>query len=145
MGYSVYSLADTYTTITNPDVGQMVLSDEGAGRISWSYSGDMSSHTTTANGYTVINRLVSRNGQISIEVPVNSGADLFMRKLIKYLDSKSTPTKRFALTNLVVKDSAMNRTNSFSGVTPRKKPDENYDQTAGNRQYELLYAELVSQ
>lgn len=145
MAFSLYSLADTHTTINSPDVGQMVLSDAGAGRISWSYSGDMSSMTTTATGYAVINRLVSRNGSISIEVPVNSEADNFMRKWVKYLDSKTTPTNRYGLTTLVVKDSAANRTNSFSGVVPQKKPDENYDQVAGNRQYNLLYAELVSQ
>lgn len=144
MAFTVYSLADTYTTISNPDVGKMVLSDAGAGRISWSYAGEMSSNTTSATGYTVINRLVAKNGSISIEVPVNSEADLFMRKWIKYLKAKSTPTNRYGLTTLVVKDSAQGRTNSFSGVVPQKEPDENYDAVAGNRQYNLLFADLVN-
>ncbi|MBO7631861.1 MAG: DUF3277 family protein [Lachnospiraceae bacterium] len=143
MAFSVYSLADTYTTINNPDVGKMVLSDCGAGRITWSYAGEMSNNTTSATGYTVINRLVSKSGQISIEVPVNSDADLFLRKWIAYLKAKSTPTKRYGLTSLIVKDSATGRTNSFSGVVPQKEPDENYDAVAGNRQYNLLFAELV--
>ena len=144
MAFTVYSLADTYTTINNPDVGKMVLSDAGAGRITWSYAGEMSNNTTSATGYTVINRLIAKNGSISIEVPVNSEADLFMRKWIAYLKSKSTPTRRYGLTTLVVKDSAMGRTNSFSGVVPQKEPDENYDAIAGNRQYNLLFADLVS-
>lgn len=144
MGFSTYSLKDTYTTMNNPDVGKMVLSDFGAGRISWSFAGEMSNNTTSATGYVVINRLVSKNGQISLEVPANSEADLFLRKWIAYLDAKSTPTKKYGLTTLVVKDSAMSRTHSFSGVVPQKKPDENYDAVAGNRQYNLLYAELVT-
>lgn len=144
MAFSVYSLADTYTTINNPDVGKMVLSDGGAGRITWSYGGEMSNNTTSATGYTVINRLVAKNGQIGIEVPVNSEADLFLRKWIKYLKARTTPTSRYGLTTLVVKDSAMGRTNSFSGVVPQKEPDENYDAVAGNRQYNLLFADMVS-
>lgn len=143
MAFSVYSLADTYTTINNPDVGKMVLSDVGAGRISWAYAGDLSSNTVTATGYTVINRLIAKNGSINIEVPVNSDADLFLRKWIKYLSSKSTPTSRYGLTTLVVKDSAQNRTNSFSGVVPQKRPDENYDAVSGNRTYSLLFADMV--
>ena len=143
MAFSVYSLKDTYTTINNPDVGKMVLSDNGAGRISWSYGGDLSSNTTTATGYTVINRLIAKNGSISIEVPVNSDADVFLRKWIKYLTAQSTPTSRYGLTTLVVKDNAQNRTNSFSGVVPQKKPDENYDAVSGNRTYNLLFAEMI--
>ena len=143
MGYSTYSLADTYTTISNPDVGKMVLSDNGAGRIGWQYSGDISSHTNTATGHTVINKLVATNGSISLEVPVNSEADRFLSKLIKYLKKQSTPTNRFALTTLTVKDNASGVTYSFSGVTPRKVPAENRDQTASNKSYDLLFAELV--
>lgn len=143
MAFSVYSLADTYTTINNPDVGKMVLSDAGSGRISWAYAGDMSSNTTTATGYTVINRLVVKSGSINIEIPVNSEADLFMRKWIKYLNAQSTPTNRYGLTTLIVKDTAQNRTNSFSGVVPQKKPDENYDAVSGNRTYSLLFAEMI--
>ena len=145
MGFSLYSLKDTYTTIfTGADVfGTYVLSNNGAGRISWNYSGDMSSHTTTANGYTVINRLVSKNGSISIEVPINSPADKFLRSWIAYLDSSTTPTGKFGNTKMTVEDRAAGRKNNFFGVTPQKKPDESYDQVAGNRQYNLLYAEMT--
>ena len=140
--YSVYSLADVATTLNHPDVGRSVLSDAGGGRVTISYSGDLSSHTTTATGYVVINRLKATNGQIGLEVPQNSEADLFLRKWVSYLQNVKN-TARFALSTFVLEDPAGHKTLSMSGVTPQKKPDEGYDQTSGNRQYNLLFAEMV--
>lgn len=143
MGFTVYSLADTHTTINCKDVGKLVLSDAGAGRITWTYAGELSSNTTTATGYTVINRLIARNGSISIEIPVNSEADKYMRKWITHLKSKKTPTNKYGITTLTVVDNASKRKSSFTGVVPQKEPDENYDAVAGNRQYNLLFADMT--
>lgn len=139
MGFATYSLADVVTTINHPDVGKCVLSDEGGGRITLSYSGDLSSATTTATGYVVVNKLVAKNGSCGLEVPKNSGADNFLRKWIKYL--KSAPTKRFALASLVLNDTAGGNVITLIGVTPQKEPDDTYDAQASNVQYNLLYAE----
>jgi hypothetical protein len=141
MGFSVYSLADVITTFNHPDVGRSVLSDVGAGRITISYAGDMGSATVTATGYVVMNKLVAKNGSISLEIPQNSDADKFLRKWIQYI--KGAPTKKFALATLTLNDSAAGRILTMTGVIPQKEPDEGYDQQSGNRQYNLLYAELM--
>jgi len=138
--FSVYSLPDVVTTINHPDVGRCVLSDVGGGKITISYAGDMSSHTTTATGHVVVNRLKSQSGTVALEIPQNSEADLYLQKWIKYL--KSCRTARFALSDLVLNDPASGKTYSMTGVTPQKQPDEGYDQTSGNRQYNLLFAEM---
>ena len=72
---TVYSLADVKVVMYHQDVGQCVLSSEGMGKISVSLSGDLSSHTATADGYVVVNRLKSSHGMITVEVPQNSSAD----------------------------------------------------------------------
>ena len=141
MGFSVYSLSDVISTFNHPDVGKMVLSDNGGGRISLSYAGDMASNTTTATGYVVVNKLVAKNGTCSLEIPMNSNADAFLRKWIKYI--KGAATKKFALATLTIFDSAVNRTITLIGVVPQKEPDEGYDQQSGNRQYNLLFAEMT--
>lgn len=141
MSFSVYSLADVITTINHPDVGKSVLSDGGLGRVTIGYEGNLAANTITATGYVVVNKLIAKNGNVGLEIPNNSDADLFLRKWIKYV--KSAPTKRFALTTLTVKDSAANRTYTMTGVVPQKEPDEGYDAQSGNRQYNLLYAEMV--
>lgn len=143
MAFAVYSLADVITNISHPDVGQCVLSDAGGGRITVSYAGDMATNTTTAAGYVVVNKLRAKNGSLGLEIPANSQADVFLRKWIKYL--KNSVTSRFALTNFVLKDTAAGRTLTFNGVVPQKEPDEGYDQTSGNRQYNLLFAEMIEQ
>ena len=47
---TVYSLADVKVVMYHQDVGQCVLSSEGMGKISVSLSGELSSHTATADG-----------------------------------------------------------------------------------------------
>ena len=142
--YSVYSLADVKVVMQHKKVGKCVISKTGGGRITVSYTGDLSSDTTTATGYVVVNRLVSKNGAISMEIPVNSVADQFLRDSIKYVKAPSTATKFFALATLTLEDPAGKRRLNFEGVTPQKEPDEGYDQTAGNRQYTLLYAQMTN-
>lgn len=141
--FATYSLADVVTVIAHPSVGKCVLSDEGGGRITVSHGGDMSSITPTASGFPVINKIRIKNGAISMEIPNNSGADDFLRKWIKYVDKAAT--SEFALATMVLNDPAGNKTLNFVGVVPQRKPDENYDQTSGNRQYSLLFAEMTEE
>ena len=141
MAFSIYSLSDIITTFNHPGVGKYVLSNLGGGRITLSYAGDMASNTTTATGYVVVNKLRAVNGSCSLEVPTNSEADVALRKWIKYL--KTAKTSEFAKGVLQLKDSAANRTITLTGVVPQKEPDEAYDQTSGNRQYNLLFAEMT--
>ena len=94
---TVYSLADVRAVLYHQDVGQCVLSSQGLGKISVSRSGDLSSHTATADGYVVVNRLRSSNGMITLEVPQNSSADEFLRKWSRFLRnarSGSSPSPR---------------------------------------------------
>ena len=80
MAYNVYSLPDVKAVLYHPDVGQANLHSCGVGKITVSHAGDYTSHTTTADGYVVVNRLRSTNGTITIEVPQNSIGDWFMRR-----------------------------------------------------------------
>lgn len=138
--FSVYSLPDVIVTFSYPKYGEKVLSNMGSGRITVSYSNDIASVTTTATGYVVINKLVAKNGTISMEIPTNSGADNYLRTYISYIEK--APTDQFALATLTLIDPAANRKLYFTGVVPQKKPDEGYDQTSGNRQYNFLFAEM---
>lgn len=138
--FSVYSFADMRCVFNHDDIGQSVLSDGGVGKVTVSYAGDMSSHTATANGYTTVNRLKSKNGTITVEVQQNSPAEAFLRKAIKYLDT--CETNRFALGSLTVFDQSNGEVVQCSGVTPQKKPDKIYDAAAGNVAFAFLAADI---
>lgn len=141
---AVYSLAEVVTTLTYGESNlTCVLSENGGGRISIAYAGDLASHTTTATGYVVINKLRSTSGTCNLEVPVNSAADLFLRNWVKYI--KSCSNSQFANATLVLVDRMANRTTTLYNVIPQKEPDEAYDQTSGNRQYNLLFADMTVQ
>ena len=135
---TVYSLADVKVVMYHQDVGQCVLSSEGMGKISVSMSGDLSSHTATADGYVVVNRLKSSHGMITVEVPQNSSADEFLRKWSRFL--KNTESYLFALTALNIVDSMGRFTIYCEGVTPQKIPDRTYDATSGMVSWVLLAA-----
>ena len=51
MAYNIYSLPDVKSVLYHQDVGQCNLHASGMGKIVISRSGDLSSHTTTADGY----------------------------------------------------------------------------------------------
>lgn len=139
--FTVYSLADTSTVFGHPDVGMMVLSDEGGGKVTLSFAGDMSSHTVTANGYVVVNKLRARSGTVSLELPQNSNSDLFLQRWCNYIESAHV--SRFALAALTVRDMATNKTYHCTGVTPQKKADRAYDSASSNVNYTLLAAEIT--
>ena len=75
MAYNVYSFPDVKAVLNHADVGQCNLHQSGMGKITVSSSGDLASHTTTADGYVIVNRLKTTNGTITIEVPQGSVAD----------------------------------------------------------------------
>lgn len=139
--FSVYSFADVRCVFNHPDIGQNVLSADGAvGKITIERAGDMSSHTATSNGYTTINRMRSDNGTLTIEVPQNSPAEKFMRKVTAYLDI--CPSDRFALGSTTIFDLAGNVTVQCAGITPQKKPGRVYEATAGNVAFAMLAADI---
>ena len=139
---AVYSLADVRVVLCHPDVGQCVLSSQGAGKITISWAGDLSSHTATADGYVVVNRLRTSHGMVTIEITQNSSADEFLRRWVRYL--KNAPSAVFAASTLNLVDAAGGFTVSCRGVTPRKIPDRAYDQTSGNLTWTFL-AESISE
>jgi hypothetical protein len=138
---TVYSLADVRTVMYHQDVGQCVLSSQGVGKISVTYAGDLSSHTATADGFVVVNRLRNSHGIVTIEVPQNSSADEYLRRWSRYL--RNTQSYLFALTALNIVDQMGGFTIYCEGVTPQKIPDRTYDQTAGNVSWVLLAASIT--
>lgn len=138
---TVYSLADVRVVLYHQNVGQGILSNQGIGKISITYSGDLSSHTATADGYVVVNRLRNSHGIITLEVPQNSTADVFLRRWSKFL--KNAQSWQFALSMLNIVDNAGGFTIYCEGVTPQKIPDRAYDQTAGNVSWTLLAANIT--
>ena len=109
-----------------------------------SHAGDYTSHTTTADGYVVVNRLRSTNGTITIEVPQNSIGDWFMRRWASWARTLGDPS-RVALGTLTITDPCGGFTISATGVSLQKAPDRTYDKTAGNISVTFLAATVTEQ
>ncbi len=144
MAYNVYSLADTRAVLYHPYVGTANLHLCGRGKMIVSYSGDLSTHTASADGTVIVNKLKADNGIITLEVPQNSIADNFLRKWCKYLRNTSRP-EYFMLSTLTITDQAGGFTLLCTGVTPQKIPDRTFDRSSTNLTYTLLAASITEQ
>ena len=105
MPYNVYSLPDCRTVLYHPDVGTANLHQCGHGKITVSAAGDLTSHTMTADGYVVVNKLKSTSGTITLEIPQNSIGDWFLRRWARWQKNSQDPS-RVALGTLTVQDAA---------------------------------------
>ncbi len=141
---TVYSFSDVKVVMYHPNVGQSVLSSQGLGKIAIAASGDLSSHTATADGYVVVNRLKTTNGTIQIEVPQNSMGDDFLRRWAKWARATGSPN-RIALGTLTITDNISGFKTVCTGVSLQKAPDRTYDRTATNVTYTLLATTITEQ
>ena len=144
MAYNVYSLPDVKSVLNHPDVGTANLHLCGIGKITVAAAGDLSSHTSTADGYVVVNRLKTTNGTIQIEVPQNSIGDDFLRRWARWARSTNNPS-RIALGTLTITDNVSGFKTVCTGVSLQKAPDRIYDRTATNVTYTLLATTITEQ
>ena len=144
MAYNVYSLPDVKSVLYHPDVGTANLHQCGMGKIVISASGDLTTHTATADGYVVVNRLKTSGGSVTLEVPQNSAADAFLRRWARWARSTAA-AERIALGTLTVTDTVAGFTVSCSGVSLQKVPDRVWDRTGTNVVYTLLAASITEQ
>ena len=144
MAYNVYSLPDVKSVLYHPDVGTANLHLCGIGKITIAAAGDLSSHTSTADGYVVVNRLKTTNGTITIEVPQNSMGDDFLRRWARWARNTNSPN-RIALGTLTITDSVSGYRTICTGVSLLMAPERTYDRTATNVSYTLLATTITEQ
>ena len=144
MAYSVYSRPDVKSVLYHPDVGTANLHQCGMGKIVVSAAGDLTTHTTTVDGYVIVNKLKTTNGTVTIEVPQNSAADGFLRRWARWART-TTNANRIALGTLTIQDTAAGFTIVCTGVSLQKVPDRTFDRTQTNVIYTLLAATITEQ
>ena len=143
MAYNVYSITDCKVELGHPDVGRAHIHQCGHGKITISSAGDLTSHTMTADGYVVVNKLTSTNGTITMEIPQNGQLDEFFVHWIGW--QKKCDPSRIALGGLTIQDLAGGFTVTCTGVTIQKMPDRVFDRTATNRIITLLATTITEQ
>ena len=144
MAYNIYSLPDVQSVLYHPDVGTANLHQCGVGKIVISAAGDLTSHTATADGYVVVNKLNTPGGTITLELPQNSIGDSFLRRWARWARSTASPN-RIALGTLTVTDTVAGFTVVCTGVSLQKVPDRTWDRTATNVSWTLLAASITEQ
>lgn len=142
--YNVYSHPDCQFTLYHPDVGTCYLHAAGIDKVVVSSAGDLTTHTTTADGYVIVNKLKTTNGNVAISVPQNSQSDEFIRRWARWA-KKPGNANRVALGTLSIVDAASGFNTVCTGVSLKKVPDRAWDRTATNLTYEFLAATITEQ
>ena len=144
MAYSVYSFPECKASLYHPDVGTCPLNNNGVGKIIVSSAGDLTSHTTTSDGYVIVNKLKTTNGTVTLGVPQNSMVDAYLRRWAKWAKSCASPN-RIALGTLTIQDMAAGYSLVCTGVSLQKVPDRTFDRTATNLSWVLLATTISEQ
>ena len=98
--------------------GPRTCTSAGWGR-SWSpRRGDLTSHTTAADGYIVVNKLKTTNGTVTLEVLQNSIGDDSLRRWARWACSTAS-LNRIALGTLTIYDAVAGFTIVCTGVRYR--------------------------
>ena len=144
MSYNIYSLPDCRTVLYHPDVGTANLHQCGHGKSTVAAAGDLTSHTLTADGTVVVNRLRNMSGTVALEIPQNSLGDWFLRRWARWQKNCQDPS-RLMLGTLTIQDTAGGFSIVCTGVTLQKVPDRVFDRTGTNLTYMLLAATITEQ
>ena len=144
MAYNVYSLPDCKSVLNHPDVGTANLHQCGMGKIVVSAAGDLTSHTTTADGYIVVNKLKTTNGTVQIELPQDSLGDEFLRRWANWQKVPGN-ANRVALGTLTIEDNVSGFRTICTGLSLQKVPDRVYDRTSTNLTYTFLATTITEQ
>lgn len=134
----VYSFEDTVCTIAHPNFGSYSAYGTGIGSIAVSYANDVSDHQTSADLAVVISKHAYKNGIITFDILQSSDFNVWLKKLVAYLEEAET--NQFALTTITLSNKSTGDTYYATGVTHRKRPDNSLQSQAQNRSWEMLCA-----
>jgi hypothetical protein len=81
---TTYSFEDVACTIVHDSVGQKSMNGKGIGQLTIAYTNDLTGPDLGADGSVMITKVISRMGQITIEVQQTSSANAW---LIEYANT----------------------------------------------------------
>ncbi|WP_333813306.1 phage protein [Muricomes intestini] len=136
-----YSFNDVICTIQNPLAGQKVITGEGIGSISTTYTDDNTQSDLGADGAVMVSKVVSHRGQIVIEVQQTSSANKWLHNLANLLDSANV--SKWLSTSIRITEKFSNGLlKSASRAALVKRPDTKDEQQGGKVSWTFMSPDL---
>lgn len=139
----VFSLTTVTVVIENNMLGNITIGGAGKllGTVSYSYDNDIFGMDSTPDGGYVSNFNASKAGKISVTFKQTSS---HIAELTEYYN-KCRDNPEQAMATLRITDSLGNIAATANGVFPVKIPDNSVADTAGNRTFEFVAGEIISE
>ena len=120
----VYSFEDTSVTISHPNFGSYTAFGTGIGSIAVSYANDVTIHDVASDLAVVVSKTAKR-----------------MRRFANYIEQAAT--EEFALATISISNRSTGDNYYCTGVSHRKKADNNFQSQAQNRSWEMMCASIT--
>lgn len=139
----VFSLTTVTMVIENTTKGIITIGGAGkmVGSVGYAYKNDIFSMDDTPDGGYVANFNSSKAGTVSVRLRQTSSHIAELTDFIKWC--RSNP--QLAMSNITISDALGNIACSASGVFPVKIPNNDANETAGDRTFEFLAGEIDSE
>lgn len=137
----VYSFEDTSVTISHPNFGSYTAFGSGIGSIAVSYANDVTIHDVASDLAVVVSKTAKRNGSVTFEIVQSSDFNDWMRRFANYIEQAAT--EEFALATISISNRSTGDNYYCTGVSHRKKADNNFQSQAQNRSWEMMCASIT--
>jgi len=121
---STYSFKDLVATFAHPAMGQLTITGEGVGSITYTMTEDTSAHDLAADGSVMTSKVEGPNGSIAIAVQQTSEAHAWFTRLNNYL--RTAPAREWAQISHMATASDMRVTHVGENISIQKRPDKPY-------------------
>lgn len=141
---TTYGFEQVIATIQNPLVGQMVITGEGVGSISWGYTDNNVESDVAADGDVMVSKVRSRRGTISLEVQQTSPVNKWLHNLANVQDNAS-PDQLLATSVRVSENFKNGILATASRAAIQKRPDKKDEAQGGRVTWVLFTPDLTTE
>jgi Protein of unknown function (DUF3277). len=143
MEVTTYSFEDVNIEVKHSGKGSYATNGEGVGTITVSLANDRTAHDIAADGSTMVSKLRTHNGTITISVQQTSSFNRWLTGLFNYLDGASAAV--WADATITIRCPIMGEQISAVGVSPQKQPDTTYQAQGGQISWVMMAADIRKQ
>ncbi len=139
---STYSFGEVGITMQHPLVGVLSLNGEGMGSITKSFTDNLTESEKGADGSTMVTKVISRRGTLTIEVLQSSYAAKWLTQYNNVLDN--APASSWMAGSLQMIENYDNGlTTTATGLSPVKRPDGKNAQQGALKSFEYFTPNMV--
>lgn len=142
MAFKVYSFSNTKFTINHPQFGAYTMNGQGVGEAGVEWANDNSAHNVAADGYTMISKIRTDNGTLTVTCQQVSALNDYLQGMFNALNDPASPSQLWAAANVLISESGVGANNiTLTGVSFQKRAGRPFKAQGDMVTWNLMFAE----